>query len=287
MNMPSAPAASSPTASAASPGVSPSSGATVEPTPSEGGSAPAGHLPAALFDFEEFWDLVDGHGALVGMQGGAYPQPVSDARGRGVAIRSGESAVAALSLDRAMTLSLERFQGQTSRPGLADDRPLSSTWTSLKLTRRVAPGTTLSLQQWVGDATATGFSLGHGHTWGRWEADLGLWVSTDTHNMALDSSYAGFDASLSRAVGGTAPKGWSRLRLGAGLDGPLVRGQLAALTLQYAPDERTEATLALRLWYGRTTLLELRGSCRVGREWQLGAAASSQATLSLMVKRRL
>ena len=130
-----------------------------------------------------------------------------------MAIRSGESAVATLSLDRTMTLSLERFHGQTSPPGLADDRTLSSTWTSLKLTRRVAPGTTPAIQEWVGDATATGFSLGHGQMWGRWEADLGLWVTTDMHNMGLDTSYAGFDASLSRSVG-------HGLRLGAGLDGP-------------------------------------------------------------------
>ena len=93
-----------------------------------------------------------------------------------------------------MTLSLERFHGQTSPPGLADDRTLSSTWTSLKLTRRVAPGTTPAIQEWVGDATAIGFSLGHGQMWGRWEADLGLWPSTDMHNMGLDSSYASFDA---------------------------------------------------------------------------------------------
>lgn len=281
MSTSSAHATNSSTATGPGTVVSPPSGPIpADPISVVGGNAPAGHLPAALFDFEEFWNLVDGYGALVGFQGGAYPQPVSDARGRGVAVRSGMSEVAALSLDRATTLSLERFQGETYRPGLAGDRPLSSTWTSLKLTRRVASGTTLSLQQLVGDANATGLSIGHGHTWGRWEADLGLWVSTDTANMGLDSSYAGFDASLSRAIG-------HGLRLGAGLDGPLVRGQLAALTLEYAPDERMNASLALRRWYGRTTLLELRGWGRLGREWQVGAAASSQATFSLFIKRRL
>jgi cellulose synthase/poly-beta-1,6-N-acetylglucosamine synthase-like glycosyltransferase/spore germination protein YaaH/peptidoglycan/xylan/chitin deacetylase (PgdA/CDA1 family) len=280
MNTPTAHAVSSPTATSASTPASSSvgSGAT-NPATGVGTSVSAGHLPAGLFDFEEFWDLVDGHGAVVGVQGGAYPQPVSDARGRGVAVRSGVSAVAALSLDRTMTLSLEQFQGQISRPGLANDQPLSSAWTSLKLTRRVARGTTLSLQQWVGDATATGFSLAHGHTWGRWEADLGIWADTDTHNMGLDTSYAGFDASLSRALG-------HGLRLGTELEGPLVRGQQGSLTLQYAPDERTDATLALRQWYG-TTLLELRGSRHIGREWQVGAAASSRVTLSLFAKRRL
>jgi cellulose synthase/poly-beta-1,6-N-acetylglucosamine synthase-like glycosyltransferase/spore germination protein YaaH/peptidoglycan/xylan/chitin deacetylase (PgdA/CDA1 family) len=275
---PSAPVTSSQGPAASSPAASSTAGPTAEVEESSAG--PAGHLPAALFDFEEFWDLVDGHGALVGLQGGAYPQPVSDARGRGVVIRSGVSAVGAVSLDRAMTLSVEQFRGETSRPGLADDRSLSSNWTSLKLTRRIAPGTTLSLQQWVGDATATGFSLAHGHTWGRWETDLGIWASTDTHNMVLDTSYAGFDASVSRGIG-------HGLRLGAGLDGPFVRADQAALTLEYAPGERMNATLALRRWYGRTTLLELRGWRQVGRNWQVGATASSQVTLSLFVKRRL
>jgi cellulose synthase/poly-beta-1,6-N-acetylglucosamine synthase-like glycosyltransferase/spore germination protein YaaH/peptidoglycan/xylan/chitin deacetylase (PgdA/CDA1 family) len=270
--------ATSPAAASTSP--APAEAMTPDPAIPEEGTAPPGHLPAALFDFEEFWDLVDGHGALVGVQAGAYPQPVNDALGRGAAVRSGVSEVAAVSLDRVTTLSLEKFQGHTYRPGLPDDQPLSSTWTSVKLTRRVAPGTTLSVQQLLGDATATGFSFGHGRTWGPWEADLGLWVSTDTHNMGLDTSYAGFDASLSRAVG-------RGLRLGAALDGPLVRGQLAALTLQYAPGERANATLALRRWYGRKTLLELRGWRRLSREWQVGVTASSQPTLSLSVKRRL
>jgi len=243
--------------------------------------APATHLPAALFDFEEFWDLVGERGVVIGVQAGAYPQPVSDARGRGAAVRSGASAVTAVSLDRVTTLALERFQGETYRPGVAGDTPLRSTWTGLKLTRRVAPGTTVSLLQLAGDAAATGLSVAHGRTWGPWEADVGFWVSSDTANIGLETSYTGFDASLSRSVG-------HGLRLGAGLDGALIRGQLGALTLQYAaPDDRTNATLALRRWYGSATLLELRGWRRLGRGWQLGAHATTQPTLSLLAKRRL
>ena len=65
-----------------------------------------------------------------------------------------------------------------------------------------------------------------------------------------------------------------------------MRGQLAALTLQYAPGDRTNVSVALRRWYGATTLVDLRGWQRVGRRWEIGAAASSEATLSLFAKRR-
>jgi hypothetical protein len=191
------------------------------------------------------------------------------------------SAVTAVSLDRVTTLALERFQGETYRPGVEGDTPLRSTWNGVKLTRRVAPGTTVSVLQLTGDAMATGFSAGHGLSWGSWEADVGLWVSSDTAHMGLDTSYAGFDGSISRDVG-------HGLRVGVGVSGSLVRGQLAALTLQYAaPDNRTNATLALRQWYGAATLLELRGWRRLGRGWQLGAVATTQPTLSLSIKQRL
>src|SRR4051812_15827176 len=166
----------------------------------EGQTAPGTHLPAALFDFEEYWDLVNGRGSLIGAQAGAYPQPVSDAQGRGMAVRSGVSGMAAVSLDRVTTLALEQFQGRTYRPGLPADHPLDSSWTGLKLTRRVAPGTTLSVSQLVGDAAATGLTLGYGRAWGRWEADTGFWISSNTANMGLDTSSSGFDASLSRAI---------------------------------------------------------------------------------------
>jgi hypothetical protein len=241
-------------------------------------SYPSPHLPAALFDFDEFWDLVDGRGFLIGFQAGAYLQPVNDEVGRGAAVRSGTNTVLAVSLDWAMTLAVERYEGHTSRPGVAGDTPLSSAWMSFKLTRRLAPGTTVSLLQLTGDTAATGFSISHGRAWGPWEGELSFWSSTDTAQMSLATTYTGFGSTLSRAIG-------RGLRLELRLDAPLVRGQLGSLTLRYTPDDRTDAALALRHWYG-TTLLELRGWRRVGRRWHVGACASSLGTFSLCAKRR-
>jgi cellulose synthase/poly-beta-1,6-N-acetylglucosamine synthase-like glycosyltransferase/peptidoglycan/xylan/chitin deacetylase (PgdA/CDA1 family) len=261
--------------SAAAPDSRSSGAAEVVPEPTRNQAS----LPAALFDFSEFWDLVEGRGMVVGLQAGSYLQPVSDARGRGAAIRSGVSAVTAVSLDRVTTLAVERFDGETYRPDLESEAPLRSYWTGIKLTRRVAPGTTVSVLQLTGDGEATGLSLAHGRAWGPWEGSGWLWASSDTGEIGLDTMYAGFGASISRLLGGG-------LRMGAGLDGPLVRGQCAHLSLRYSPDPLTDATVAARYWYGKT-LLELRAGRRVGGRWQVGALVSSQPTLSLFAKRRL
>lgn len=244
-----------------------------------GHSAGAGHLPGELFDFEESDDLVGHPGILVAFQAGSFPQPVDDERRRGAAIRSGMSRLIALSLDRKTTLSMEHFQGQIDRSGLKQNGSASSDWTGVKLTRRAGSGTRFALEQLLGDETATTLSAEHEHSWGPWDVDCGLWLGSGKALMSLGNSYRGYHASLSHSLAGD----W---RLGTGLEGTMLRAELWSLTLEYTPEARMNAALALRRWYSNTTLLEFRGWHRIRRNWQLGAAASSEPTVSLFLKQR-